>query len=341
MRRYEEFIGDAPEELNGFFAFLVVPPVPMFPEALHMRTVCGVVWCSTADQERTSQMLAPTAQWPKPLLSGVGPMPLPVLNSLFDGLYPPGPAMVLEGGFRRPSQQRVDRPAHPVRVAPALHVFDHAPVPDQRRGAPRGRKRDRVQLSQSQVGGSDRGGGSRPGKRGTKSRSGRRSYWDAVRPYSAPGGYVNFMMEEGSARVEATYGENYSRLQQVKAEVRPEEPVPRQPEHPAIGEMKPIVRPTSTTHCEDDAKAGVSAHPGNCGDDDPGAAQLAQFRCNVLRLAINVVRRTELRGQRFLILTACDGNGPETHLRRRTERRNGRGRRRRVRRRVSPSRAPL
>ncbi len=28
MRRFEDFITDAPEEINGFFAFLVVPPVP-------------------------------------------------------------------------------------------------------------------------------------------------------------------------------------------------------------------------------------------------------------------------------------------------------------------------
>jgi hypothetical protein len=37
MRRYEEFITDAPEEINGFFAFLTVPAAPMFPEKLHKR----------------------------------------------------------------------------------------------------------------------------------------------------------------------------------------------------------------------------------------------------------------------------------------------------------------
>jgi len=44
-----------------------------------------------------------------------------------------------------------------------------------------------------------------------------RAYWDAVHPHSAPGAYINFMMEEGSGRIEATYGENYARLRQVKA----------------------------------------------------------------------------------------------------------------------------
>src|SRR5579864_5717614 len=36
LKSYREFIPTAPEEVNGFFAFLVVPPAPMFPENLHM-----------------------------------------------------------------------------------------------------------------------------------------------------------------------------------------------------------------------------------------------------------------------------------------------------------------
>jgi len=64
--------------------------VDLFPALLHMRTVCGVVWCSTASQERTAELLKPAENWAKPLLSGVGPMPFPMLQSLFDGLYTPG-----------------------------------------------------------------------------------------------------------------------------------------------------------------------------------------------------------------------------------------------------------
>src|SRR5271170_7136277 len=47
---YREFIKNAPEYVGGFFAFLVVPPAPMFPEHLHFRKVCGIVWCSTASR---------------------------------------------------------------------------------------------------------------------------------------------------------------------------------------------------------------------------------------------------------------------------------------------------
>jgi hypothetical protein len=43
-----------------------------------------------------------------------------------------------------------------------------------------------------------------------------RKYWEAVHPYSAGGAYVNFMMEEGEARVKASYRDNYERLSAVK-----------------------------------------------------------------------------------------------------------------------------
>jgi uncharacterized protein (TIGR03086 family) len=46
-------------------------------------------------------------------------------------------------------------------------------------------------------------------------------YLDAVHPYSAGGAYVNFMMEEGSDRIRATYRDNYDRLAQIKRRYDP------------------------------------------------------------------------------------------------------------------------
>ena len=47
MRWYRRFITKAPRDINGFFAFLIVPPGPPFPEHLHIKKMCGVVWCYT------------------------------------------------------------------------------------------------------------------------------------------------------------------------------------------------------------------------------------------------------------------------------------------------------
>jgi len=48
-----------------------------------------------------------------------------------------------------------------------------------------------------------------------------KDYHDALHPYSAGSGYLNFMMDEGQDRVRATYGANYDRLTAVKATYDP------------------------------------------------------------------------------------------------------------------------
>ena len=46
-------------------------------------------------------------------------------------------------------------------------------------------------------------------------------YWDAVHPFSSGGAYINFMMEEGQERVQASYRGNYDRLAEIKAKYDP------------------------------------------------------------------------------------------------------------------------
>jgi FAD/FMN-containing dehydrogenase len=48
-----------------------------------------------------------------------------------------------------------------------------------------------------------------------------KDYFDALHPYSAGGAYVNFMMEEGQGRIEATYRDNYKRLTEIKKKYDP------------------------------------------------------------------------------------------------------------------------
>lgn len=86
MRFYDEIIASASSGLTGFFAFMVVPPVPPFPEALHMHTMCGVVWCYTGAAQDAAAVFAPIGEFGPPALQGVHPMPFPALQSAFDAL---------------------------------------------------------------------------------------------------------------------------------------------------------------------------------------------------------------------------------------------------------------
>jgi FAD/FMN-containing dehydrogenase len=47
------------------------------------------------------------------------------------------------------------------------------------------------------------------------------AYWEALHPYSSGGAYVNFLMEEGQERVQATYRDNYARLAAIKRKYDP------------------------------------------------------------------------------------------------------------------------
>jgi hypothetical protein len=220
MKRYEEFITNAPEEISGFFAFMTVPPVGLFPAELHMRTVCAVMWCSPEDIDRTTELLKPTASWPKPLLNGVGPMPLPVLQSLFDGLYAPGMQWYWKADFvDHLSDDAIARHIKFGANMPSMFCTMHLyPINGAVHRVASGATAFSYRSAKwaAVIVGVDPDPANKD-----KISDWARSYWDAIHPYSAPGAYVNFMMEEGSARVEATYGANYRRLQQVKAKYDP------------------------------------------------------------------------------------------------------------------------
>lgn len=220
MRRYEDLITNAPQEVNGFFAFLVVPPDPMFPAELHMRKVCGVIWCIRAEPARADELLKPTEKWPKPLLRGLGPMPFPMLQSLFDGLYVPGHQWYWKADFvdhlteAAISAHMQHGPNLPTMFS-TMHLYPingavHEKKPQDTAFNYRSSKFAEVIV----------GVDPDPANK-DKIVTWARNYWDAVHPHAAPGAYVNFMMEEGSGRIEATYGENYARLQQVKARYDP------------------------------------------------------------------------------------------------------------------------
>src|SRR5450631_571155 len=74
MKWYREFIVQAPEEINGFFAFLTVPPGPPFPEHLHFRKMCAIVWCYNGPMEKANEILGPLRNFRSPAFEFFVPM---------------------------------------------------------------------------------------------------------------------------------------------------------------------------------------------------------------------------------------------------------------------------
>src|SRR5262249_55153806 len=90
LKFWRDFIAKAPEDLNGWFAFITVPPAPPFPEQFHLKKMCAIVWCYTGPMDKVAERFAPIRASAPPAIDFAGPTPFPVLQSMFDALYPPG-----------------------------------------------------------------------------------------------------------------------------------------------------------------------------------------------------------------------------------------------------------
>jgi FAD/FMN-containing dehydrogenase len=216
MRWYREFIVDAPEELNGFFAYLSVPPAPPFPERLHGQTMCGIVWCYAGAPEAAEGALRPARrELPAPAFEHVGPMPYPAVQSMFDPLYPPGLHWYWKADFvNELSDEAIALHAEHGARLPTPHSTMHLyPI----NGAAHRVGKEETAFSFREATWAEVIVGVDPDPANTeRMTTWAREYWDALHPHSAGGAYVNFMMDEGQERVRATYRDNYGRLAVVK-----------------------------------------------------------------------------------------------------------------------------
>jgi hypothetical protein len=220
MKWYREFIVQAPEDINGFFAFMAVPPGPPFPKHLHGKTMCAIVWCCTGPIENVEGALKSIRSLKAPALDLVGPVPHPALQSMFDALYPSGLQWYWKADFVNELSDE----------AIALHIKHGSNIPTPCSAM----HLYPINGAAHRVGGSDTPWSFRnatwaqvivgvdpdPANK-NRITSWAKEYWAALHPYSAGGAYVNFMMDEGEDRIRATYGGNYERLVAVKTKYDP------------------------------------------------------------------------------------------------------------------------
>ena len=219
---YREFLPSAPRDLGGFFAFHTVPPAPPFPEEIHMRKVCGVVWCYAGPEEDAARAMAPLLDnLPEPLMHGVQPMPHPALQSAFDDLYPPGDQWYWRADYVKEIpddavQIHAKFGAEMPTLKSAMHLYPvngaaHDVAPSDTAWSYR----------DAHWGATFTGVDPDPAN-ADAIRRWTVNYQEALHPYSAGGAYVNMMMDEGQERVRSSYRDNYDRLAGIKATYDPD-----------------------------------------------------------------------------------------------------------------------
>ena len=220
LKWYRQLIKDAPDDLNGFFAFLTVPPGPPFPEHLHLKKMCGVVWSYTGPMEKGEEVFKPIRAFKTPALDFVGPLPQPVLQSLFDGLLPAGLQWYWRADFvNELSDEAIEKHISFGKTMPTplttMHLYPiNGAAARVDKAATAWNYRDATWAMV--IVGIDPD----PANKDIIT-TWTKQYWEALHPYSAGGAYVNFMMDEGEDRVKATYGDNYERLVAIKNKYDP------------------------------------------------------------------------------------------------------------------------
>ncbi|MEO8721371.1 MAG: FAD-binding oxidoreductase [Ginsengibacter sp.] len=216
---YQEFIKNAPDDLNGFFLTLTIPGPP-FPEHLHNKQFCGVVWCYLGGADKVKEVFKPVRD-KQPIFEHMDEMPYPGFQSLFDGMLPPGLQWYWRADFFNElnNGQAEIHLQHCTDMPSALSQMHLYPIS----GAASRIADDATAWAyrDAKYAGVIVGVDPNPDNAGTITKW-CKEYWKALHPYSSGGAYVNFLMDEGQDRVRASYRHNYERLTKVKLKYDPD-----------------------------------------------------------------------------------------------------------------------
>lgn len=220
MEWYREYLSTAPEEMYVVFGIKTVPAAPLFPEEIHGKKVCALIWCCTGQAENAERLMMPVNDLPEPIFKHVGEMPFTTIQTLFDPLLPKGLQWYWKGDFvRELSDEAIAiHLEHGSKTPTELSLMHLYPID----GAVHRVAEDATAWSFRDVTWSMVIAGIDPDPANANAiTSWAKDYWSALQPHTAGGAYVNFMMEEGQERVQATYGGNYERLVAVKTKYDP------------------------------------------------------------------------------------------------------------------------
>ena len=217
---YREVTPAQPEELCGLFTFLKVPPGPPFPEELHGKTMCGIVWAYCGSADLVEEAFRPVRKFRAPKFELMGSMPYPTLQCMFDAIYPPGLQWYWRGDFfSEIPDAAIDEHLSYAEQLPTLHsTMQFNPVD----GAASRVNRHETAFSYRDAKWSMVIVGVDPDPANAeKIMAWTKDYWTALHPYSLGGAYINFMADEGIDRVKASYRDNYDRLCEIKRKYDP------------------------------------------------------------------------------------------------------------------------
>jgi FAD/FMN-containing dehydrogenase len=212
---YRDYIKTAPEEIGGFPAFQIAPPLPFIPEKRHGDTFMALVACWAGPVEKGERALKPWHDVAPVVAEFVGAMPYPALNSAFDGLVPPGLQHYWKANFvKELTNEAIEAHAEHGPKIPVMNSTMHIyPI----NGACHRVASDQTAFAYRDANFATVIAGMWPDPaQNTANIKWVKDYYDATAPHSESGGYINFMAEDDQSRIKDNYKGNYKRLVDVK-----------------------------------------------------------------------------------------------------------------------------
>jgi FAD/FMN-containing dehydrogenase len=220
MKAYNKYITDAPRQLGAFFAWQIAPPLPFIPENRHGDVFCAMVVCWTGPPDQAAKVFAPFRDAATVVAEHVGPMPYPTLNSLFDGLVPPGLQHYWKSVYVHDLTDGAIE-AH-MKFGPKVPVVNSTTHIYPINGAAH------------DVGPDDTAFGHRDAKYATviagmwpdpaQNEANIRwvkDFYAALAPHSERGGYINFAAGDDADKIEANFGRSFNKLRKIKGKYDP------------------------------------------------------------------------------------------------------------------------
>ncbi|MCZ0962472.1 FAD-binding oxidoreductase [Paracoccus benzoatiresistens] len=221
FRFYRDYIKSAPREMGCFPAFQIAPPLPFIPEDRHGDMFVAIVACWSGDPSQGERQFKVFHEVAEVKAEMIGPVPYPMINSAFDGLFPTGIRQYWKGNFVKELTDEaiavhVRHGPNAPTVSSTMHLYPingacHDVASDATAFGHRDANFAMVVLAASDDPADD-----------AAHTKWVRDYSDAVSPHSEPGGYINFMDEDDRGRVRDNFGTNYERLVQIKRRYDPD-----------------------------------------------------------------------------------------------------------------------
>lgn len=217
---WQDLMMKAPDELYGWFGFITVPPTVPFPEKYQLQKMCAIVWAYTGPPDKAEEVFKPIRAFRPPSIDFAGPIPFPALQSMFDALFPTGFQWYWKAEFfDHYDDHTIDLHIKHARELPTafstMHIYPINGAVHRIGKHDTAWEYRNANFLQVIVGVDPDPANAQ------KLTTWARNYYQDLHPYSLGGGYVNMIMDEGQDLVKASYGDNYTRLQQIKAKYDP------------------------------------------------------------------------------------------------------------------------